>query len=401
MSISNWIAVVLMMGCSVSSAAQTLDDPETLKLLRAMGETQAAQQVEYAMAITAAQQQDTMASWRAVFQQPQYAHYLYPKTRGEIYGHLWQVAERNNTPADYQTLIELAPASVGVDLAIDKIYQLVKQQNTVTAYSEFMAQYPESLQALEALTRLHELLWEQVKAENTIAGYDQYADTFATSQFAAQASAAADHLEAQPFRQRLDSCYQEAERLREEQKGRGEITAKREADTLKKECREDLARELFNKARKTTQARTALRWYQVLDNFEDFTNTKVLTESLDRQERQAHENAMRSLLSQQLEKQQQQADALIAALENQTQRLEQASDKQTQRLEQALEKNRIALSQDLEHVRTQINQGSGLMDKLQGQAVGVISGFIKQAGCPIGGFIPAVGPFVTGLCKIL
>ncbi len=371
--------LVLCTALLTSTSAYALTDAQTLPLLQAMGEWQAA----YPLAINEAQRHNTLNAWASVYQQPEYAALTQPFSRAQVYAAAWQATQQANTVADYRRFITLAPESVGSLLAIEAHYQLARQHDTLEAYTEFMAEYPEATQSLDAMLRVQELIWRKVKTENTVAGYDRYLDTFPESRFAPEAEQAAQQLVAQPYAKTLAQCAQDAETLRLEQKSRGEMTARREAEQMRKDCIEDLARTVFNTARKSQTPRAGLRFYAYLDAERAFTNTKVTTEHLDRQERREHQAKLEGLLQQQLAQSQQQTNALLAALETQTQRLEAATEKQTQRLEAATEKQTQRLSSVIETNAKRLEEG------IQG----------LRRSMAVGNMCPELGPVILAAAK--
>jgi hypothetical protein len=202
----------LLLAFGLSATAHALDDAETVRILTALGEWQAA----YPLAIAEARRLDTVGAWEAIFSQPEYDDLTRPLNRREVYAEAWAAAKRADSPSAYREFIALAPESDGAALAIDRLFEQVKQEDTLEAYTEFMVEFPATSQSLEAMLRVQELVWQRVREEDTLAAYDGYLDAFPNARFAPEAEAAAQRLVAQPYRERLAQCRADAETLRQQ-----------------------------------------------------------------------------------------------------------------------------------------------------------------------------------------
>lgn len=418
----------LLLAFGLSATAHALDDAETVRILTALGEWHAA----YPLAIAEARRLDTVGAWEGIFSQSEYHDLTRPLNRREVYAEAWAAAKRADSPSAYREFIALAPESDGAALAIDRLFEQVKQEDTLEAYTEFMVEFPATSQSLEAMLRVEELVWQRVRQEDTLAAYDGYLDAFPNARFAPEAEAAAQRLVAQPYRERLAQCRADAETLRQEQLPRGEITARREKERMIRDCSERLAREIFNRARRTDAPRLGLRLFTVLDNEPAFAVTRVMTESLDRQERQQHQSQLRAVLEEQLAEQRAHTRALREGLEAQTERLEAAIEQQrsqlqavlerqlaeqkaqtqalregreaqTERLEAAIEQHQAVVQQQLVQVRGQMAQSGELDFTEKLRLVDEIRrwiefGWDRLCRSRIVLFVPSIGPVIRSVC---
>lgn len=305
----------------ISGTVFAISDQETLLILQGLEEWEAA----YPFAYQQAKQQNDYQALKQTF--IQYQNY---DKENKVYISLWVKTYQLDNNEIYQDFIQLNPDSHLNNLAIHRLY--LKTENTIEDYLDFIKTYPNSIEAIQALLKIHQLAFEKAKKVNYPEYYDEFVETFKGAEQSQNAIMLAFKAEQKAVEQRL---------LQED--------------------KESVARRLFNQARIAERHGDLLqanRKYQLLEQ-EIFFDTKVYTEYLDREER---------LIFQQLVLKQQQEindniihlqDNVIASIQHQTQSLFQILSEQNQKIE-GLNQQLASHNEQLNQVIAQYN---GLMEK--------------------------------------
>lgn len=108
----------------------------------------------------------------------------YPNTKQAQMAFVYRYALLAQTPTieDYNQFIEQYSDKDIAPIAIYEVYNLYKDQNRASGYFDFIKRYPGSQQALVAMERLQQLLFEYVCLLNTEEDYDSFISFFPDSE---------------------------------------------------------------------------------------------------------------------------------------------------------------------------------------------------------------------------
>ncbi len=300
-----------------------VDYAKIVQGFEATGDLEAA----YPFALQLAQQQDTYPAWRDVA-----VKYARVDLTGQAYLQAWQQAYGSKQEAVYKDFLTLQPQSTFNRYAVHALFQLTLASNRLIDYQRFMEEFPEAPEAIQALLKIHELAFEKAKQANDPLVYDAFVSTFAGAKQIPDAMERAFQVE----QRKLEAQFQE-------------VSGK----TL--EERERVARMLYNQARKPEiDPLVAARNYRLLD-LDIFIDTKVVTEKLDREERQAYQKVMKRQQDEIL----QSLKDLREAFEDNIQHLEKTLTEEIQtqgrKLEEALDAHSRLMSQKLDEINRGID----------------------------------------------
>lgn len=118
---------------------------------------------------------------------------VYPMAiRDAAYVNALRVARAQDDGALYRDFITLrGPETVLAAVALADIYAQVEAVGTMDAYAGFMEEFPNSLKAVEALLRLHEVAFAAAEARQTPEAYDSFVVNFPEAEQASLAQARA------------------------------------------------------------------------------------------------------------------------------------------------------------------------------------------------------------------
>ena len=233
-------------------------------------------------------------------------------------GSAWAQAVQLDTEPVYRDFLTLDPGSADNALAVHAIFKLRQGLDTIEGYRGFMADFPNSVEAVQALLRIHEIAWERAREEDQPAVYDAFVHTFP---------------DAQQIPQAIEAAYQ-AQRRDVEQEIKVDVLGV-SVPYFSDEKRDRVARQLFNQARLAEKAGDTLvedRSYRLLE-LDSFRDTRAYTELLDRAERHAwqahlaeHQRRVEAATGHL-------QTALVDALGTQTRRLENAIAEHTRQMD--------------------------------------------------------------------
>lgn len=370
------LILIICFICSLSTPVQAFNQDDFLRSLEKMGEWETA----YPLALQLAQQRNTYEAWRDVA-----LKYQQFDKEGVAYLKAWQQAHQRNDIESYKNFLSIRPQAELNLHAIHTIYQLTEKLGTTTAYRDFVEQFPGSIQAIDALMKLQNLFYEEVKKENTIDAYEAFAVFFPRAPQTPAAIQAAYDLEKQALEQEVRSldCKKEGEEKRICETEAKERIARRlfnDARVAEKDADKSIEGEKAEiEARKMRLSLQSARKYSILGNTDLFKETKVFTEMLDREERKAFEN---QLFKKQDEVKQAIDDmkvAVVAAIKEQTQILGgklDTLDNSLKSIEHAIATHQQHMEAQLAKINQAVEQGNATLEKLQLSRTGIINGSI-------------------------
>ncbi len=276
--------------CLVSSAF-AITDEEVVQGLENLGDWEAA----YPLAYKLAQAQNTYQAWRDMA--TKYAKF---DTDEKAYLQAWQFAHTLNQKSIYQDFLKIKSQSPLNNQAIHAIFKLVMASGKIENYLSFLTEFPDVIESIDALLKIHEIAFQRAKEANEPLIFDTFVITFPYAKQIPQAIKFAFDAEIHRIEKELSSMDQQE--------------------------RENIARRLFNKARvaeKQNEPLNAARQYQLL-HLEIFSETKIWTTLLDKEERLAYQKLMQAKQDEMFQNINDMRDALIETIQAQTQFIEQA-----------------------------------------------------------------------------
>jgi hypothetical protein len=323
------ISILLLLAAPVSA----ITDEEIVTGLEALGDLEAA----WPLALNLAQQRNDYSTWRKLAEK--YAKY---DPDDQAYVAAWNAARGVNTVMVYQDFLSLRQPSPYNALAVHRIFELKQELDTIQGYLDFIKAFPNSVEAVAAMLRIHEIAFERAGEADSPEVYDTFVKTFP---------------EAKQVPQAIEQAYQaELRALKEEaEPGLFDLAARFYSD----EHRERIARRVYNEGRVAEQADDEPvmdRKYRLLGN-ELFRDTQTFTAMLDRDERLAHQQRM----AQHQERIQgglnTLREALVAELQLQGNKLEAAILEHNRRIKRQFTQVYSDMNQGFEQVQNNMNQG--------------------------------------------
>lgn len=251
------VAGLLTVGAmTVAKQARAISDQDIVTALEAMGDLAAA----YPLAVTVAKADGSYRAWRGVA-----VKYAALDKNGSAYLGAWQAALRQNTEPAFEDFLKLRPASPLNAVAINAVFRLKRESDTIHGYRAFIDRYPGSVEAVEALLRIHEIAFERARQENKVEVFDAFITAFPLAAQAVEANRLAERLQRATIDREVGTSD----------------------DLANGDKRDRIARRLFNDAREAEKASRLEIAGRNLALLADprFRDTKAYTEWLDRQER--------------------------------------------------------------------------------------------------------------------
>jgi len=354
-------------------SALALTDSEVTRSLEALGEYEAA----WPLTLTEAQRANDYQTWRALYQNRGYRAF---DTDHQAYRGAWEQAHARNAEPVYRDFMTLDPASPQNAVALRAIFLLRRELDTIEGYRDFMADFPGSVESVEALLRIHEIAFARARAADDPAVYDAYVRAFPAARQVPEAIELAFHAERRACEQDLRT-------------GPGGLSLPSVTD----DKRDRTARRLFNDARRAEQTGdtpVAARKQRLLA-LDLFRDTPAYTEQLDRAERldwqaaqQGHQQRVEAAFGTL-------ATAVTGAIDAQTRHLDAGVQAQTQRLESAIaDHNRMmderlqsvsgALDSGLREAGTRIAQVQQASDQRLAEVYGNLNAGLARIGSAVG-----------------
>ncbi len=350
----------------LTSSVFAITDEEVVQSLESLGDLETA----YPFAYKLAQKQKTYTAWRDMA--IKYAKF---DTDEKAYLQAWQFAHTLNQKSIYQDFLKIKPQSPLNNQAIHAIFKLLKVSSQIEKYLSFLTEFPDVIESIDALLKIHEIAFQKAKEANESLIFDAFVITF-------------------PYAKQIPQAIKfafDAEKHRLEE----------EFSSMDQEERENIARRLFNKARvaeKQNEPLIAARQYQLL-HLEIFSETKIWTTLLDKEERIAYQKLMQTKQDEMLQNINEMRNALIETIQAQTQFIEQAVLEELQSPRLDLDKiiaiyNRL-LIQQLEQVNKQKAQGK--LEKMGADVPELIS--VMGTDSKIAKIIGKISPIITKALK--
>ncbi|EIJ43727.1 hypothetical protein BegalDRAFT_2899 [Beggiatoa alba B18LD] len=171
-----------------ANACQVTDKAKMIRLLQAVGETGSAELCAFWLAVEQAQQTNSYEAWKTVA----VSHQELDAQTGFIsYLKTWQQATNQNKAETYQDFMRIKPDSQFNLNAVHAIYLLAQKEDTIKAYRNFMTDFPNTPQAIEALLRIHELAYAKAQQKDKAEYYDLFVLMFPDAMQVPQAIEAA------------------------------------------------------------------------------------------------------------------------------------------------------------------------------------------------------------------
>ncbi|MGK5091272.1 hypothetical protein WDW89_04545 [Deltaproteobacteria bacterium TL4] len=189
-----------------------------------------------------------------------------------VYEQTWKDVKNSDNTAKYRSFVKARPAGSHSMDALDSLLALYKKENTILGYQEYLTDFPNSPQAVDALNGVYSVAYNRAvehaakKVDPSI--LDEYIRTFPGSSYLEQANTKAEEVE-------YKAVIREIEGI-----------SLNKLFTSKQEQKETVARRLYNEMRQTQQKKEFLigqRKYSLLQK-EMFLDTKAFTELMDREE---------------------------------------------------------------------------------------------------------------------
>jgi len=326
--IESFLSIIILLIC-FCAPAWSISDDEIIQGLETLGDLEAA----YSLAYEIAKQQNTYERWRDIA--IKYAQF---DTDNKAYLQAWQQTYKLNQEAIYRDFLTIKPQSPFNRYAIHALFKLIKSSDNLEKYQQFLAEFPDVIESIEAVLKMHEIAFQRAKEINAPLVFDAFVTTF---------------YGAKQIPMAIEQAFK-AEKLTIE---------KTVSQTKNYEEREYIARRLFNQARiaeKPDNSLLAARKYRLL-NLEIFIETQVFTELLDREERLAYQKLMADKQAEIAKSIQEMREAIVETIQVQTQHLENTVVNELQRQGQSLEEiiaeqNRL-LTEKLDTVNKNLQQG--------------------------------------------
>ena len=93
----------------------------------------------------------------------------------------YKIVKQENTIKLYQDFINKYPNAPQKKQAIENIYKSTKQQNNISGYEWFVSKYPNALQIKDAIENIHKLAYDKAKEINTISAYNTFIISYPTA----------------------------------------------------------------------------------------------------------------------------------------------------------------------------------------------------------------------------
>lgn len=151
------------------SFTYAIDDADIVQGLEALGDLEAT----YPLAVQLAQQQNDYKRWRDVAQK--YRQY---DTDSQAYLSAWDAVKALNLEKAYRDFLTLRLQSPLNAQAVHAMFQLFRELDTIQGYMRFMANFPNTLEAVQALLRIYEIAFQRAKEKHQPEVYDAFVQTF-------------------------------------------------------------------------------------------------------------------------------------------------------------------------------------------------------------------------------
>jgi hypothetical protein len=336
--------------------ARALDDGQIVQSLEALGEFEAA----WPLALKLAKERDDYQGWRDLF-----TKYRAQDPDPLAYRAAWARAVTLDSEPVYRDFLTLDPGHADNAVAVHAIFKLRQGLDTIEGYRGFMADFPNSVEAVQALLRIHEIAWERAREDDRPAVFDAFVGTFPGARQIPQA---------------IEAAYQ-AQRREVEQEIQADVLGVK-VPYFSDEKRDRVARQLFNQARVAEKAGDTLaadRAYRLLE-LDSFRDTRAYTELLDRAERhawQAHLTQQQARVEAATGRLQ---SALVEALGSQTRRLEDAIAEHTRRMDARIRSVRDDMQQGLNAAADALHRNRAETDRRFAQVYGDMNSGFSQVG---------------------
>ncbi|WP_130536350.1 DUF1566 domain-containing protein [Thiomicrorhabdus indica] len=124
----------------------------------------------------------------------------YDKSRdSNVFNNLFALASKQNTIKSYSDFIAEFPESTQAKEAIAKIYQLTENENNIAGYQWFLKTYPNSEQSRDALKSLHKRAFQIADDIGTIDAYNDFVIAYPFAEQVQQANNEAHALEQKEY----------------------------------------------------------------------------------------------------------------------------------------------------------------------------------------------------------
>ncbi|MBF0229690.1 MAG: hypothetical protein HQK63_08905 [Desulfamplus sp.] len=203
-----------------------------------------------------------------------------------VYMQTWKDVKDSGNMAKLQSFVKVMPNGEHSMEALDILFSLYQQENTILGYQDYIKAFPNSPQAVSALEGIYRLAFERAKTQadklKSVAFFDEYIRTFPTSPYIEEAVSKAEAMEYESIQETIDS-----------------FTVKN-VFSSKQEQKEAVARKLYNEMRKWQKQNQLLigqRKYNLLRK-DIFVDTTAYTEMMDREETIAFRESVLSFQNQ-------------------------------------------------------------------------------------------------------
>lgn len=338
----------------LTTTAQAITDEEIVTGLEALGDLEAA----WPLALNLAQQRNDYGTWRKLAEK--YAKY---DPDDQAYVTAWNAAREVDTVMVYQDFLSLRQPSPYNALAVHRIFELKQELDTIQGYLDFIKAFPNSVEAVAAMLRIHEIAFDRAKEADSPEVYDAFVKTFPEAKQAPQAIELA-------FQAELRALKEETE------PGLFDLAARFYSD----EHRERIARRVYNEGRVTEQAKDELvmdRKYRLLGE-ELFRDTETFTAMLDRDERLAHQQRMAEHQQRIQGGLETLREAVVSELQLQGERLEAAILEHNRRIKRQFTQVYSDMDQGFKQVYGDMSQGFRRVDDQFGRVYGHINSQMGQ-----------------------
>ncbi len=238
--------------------AQAITDEDIVVALETLEDLEAA----YPLAYKIAQHKNTYQAWHQVA-----TKYINYDLDNQAYLQTWQLAYSLNQPTIYRNFLEIKPNSDFNRYGIYGLFNLLKNSYQIKNYYQFVIDFPNAIESIEALLKIHEFAFQKTKTINNVDMFDNFVTTFYGAKQIPQVIKLAFENEHQLIKQQINE--------------NSELT-------------EQIARHLFTQGRiaeKQNQLLVAARKYELL-KLDLFADTQVAKQLLSEKERDAFQNLL-------------------------------------------------------------------------------------------------------------
>ena len=339
-----------------SITANALTDTQIIQSLEALGEYEAA----WPLALSEAEKRDDYQAWRKL-----YLKYHRYDAKGVAYRSAWRRAVALNSEGVYRDFLTLDPDSPDNALAMHAIFRLRGELDTIEGYRSFIADFPNSVEAVQALLRIHEIAWSRARKADRPEVYDAFVHDFPGAKQTPDA---------------IEAAFQAERRAIEEELSAELLGVK--LPYFSDEKRERIARRLFNEARMAEKAHQDLvadRKYRLL-GLDLFRDTRAYTELLDREERLAWRTHLKEHQARVESATAQLESALVNALDTQTHRLEDAITEHNRAMDRRIRAVRDDMRQGFQAAANALHRSQADNDRRFAQVYGAMNNGFAQVG---------------------